>query len=87
MNEIKTILELKETIKAKDREIKDIKRSIFERLQEIRDINESNDYNAPEVKKRKITELCTTTQYELYIDELEEKEKEPILNTDQSTKK
>ena len=44
MNEIKTILELKETIKAKDREIKDIKRSIFERLQEIRDINESNDY-------------------------------------------
>ena len=33
MNEIKTILELKETIKAKDIEIKDIKESIFEILQ------------------------------------------------------
>ena len=94
MSELNTILSLKETIKAKeetisckDKEIKDIKESIFKVLQEIRDINESNDYSAPEVRKRKISELCTNTQYELYIDELDQKEKEPILNTDQSTKK
>lgn len=86
MNEVKKILELKDTIKAKDKEIKDIKESLFEVLQEIRDINESNNCNAPEVIKRKISELCTNTQYELYIDELDQKEKESNSNTNQSIK-
>lgn len=80
MSELNTILSLKETIKAKEE-------TISCKDKEIKDINESNDYSAPEVRKRKISELCTNTQYELYIDELDQKEKEPILNTDQSTKK
>ena len=37
----------------------------------IWNINESNDYSDPSVKRRKISELCTDTRYELLIDEIE----------------
>lgn len=86
------IKQLKETIALKEKEIKDIKFSIADILLTIRNINESNNYSDPSVKKRKISELCTDTRYELLIDELDDcykKQKTKIIelpNTDQSTK-
>ena len=38
-------------------------------LQQIRDINESVNEIDPEVKRRKISEMCTNTIYELLVDE------------------
>lgn len=66
------IKQLEETIKLRDKEIKDIKRSLADKLQEIRNYNEGNDLNDPEQRKRKISEMCTDTIYELRIDELDE---------------
>lgn len=59
------IKRLEKVIDLKDREIHDIKLSLADVLLEIRTINESNEYSAPEVKRRKISELCTNTRYEL----------------------
>ena len=65
------IKQLEETISLKEKEIKDIKFSVTDILLQIRNINESNDYSDPSVKRRKISELCTDTRYELLIDEIE----------------
>ena len=65
------IKQLEETIQRKDKEIKDIKFSLADILLMIRNLNESNDYSDPSVKRRKISELCTDTRYELLIDEIE----------------
>lgn len=86
------IKQLEETIAAKDREIKDIKFSLADILLKIRTINESNDCGDPSVKRRKISELCTDTRYELLIDEIDEfykKDKAKIIKlptTDQSNR-
>ena len=66
------IKKLEETIALKDKEIKDIKISVADVLLKIRTINEANSYSAPEVKTRKISELCTDTRYELLIDIFDE---------------
>lgn len=72
--------QLEETIRLKDKEIQDIKKSVADILLQIRNINESNDYLDPEEKKKKISELCTNTRYELLIDELEDnQEKAKII--------
>lgn len=92
--EAQKIKQLEETIAAKDKEIKDIKFSVSDVLLQIRNLNESNNYADPSVKRRKISELCTDTRYELLIDEIDsfygnEKKKSKIIelpNTDQSTK-
>lgn len=90
--EMLRIKQLEEVIAAKDKEIKDIKFSVSDVLLQIRTINESNNYSDLSVKKRKISELCTDTRYELLIDELDDcykKQKTKIIelpNTDQSTK-
>lgn len=68
-------------IKRRDREINDIKVSLADILQNIRDINESDKYVDPNVKKREISELCTNTIYELLVDE-----KNRTTTTDQSNK-
>lgn len=76
------IKQLEETIKLRDKEIKDIKHSLADRLQEIRDLNEGNDCGDPTQRKRKISEMCTDTIYELRIDEIDEfykKEKSKII--------
>ena len=84
------IKQLEETVKLKEREIYDIKHSLADILFKIRTINESNDCGDPSVKKRKISELCTDTRYELLIDDLDEpyqKDKAKIIKlptTDQS---
>ena len=65
------IKQLEETIALKDKEIKDIKFSVADILLRIRNINESNNYSDPSVKRRKISELCTDTRYELLIDEID----------------
>lgn len=64
------IKRLEEIIELRDKEIHDIKYSLADILEEIRNINEANDYGQPEVKRRKISELCTNTRYELMIDEI-----------------
>lgn len=92
--EAQKIKQLEETIAAKDKEIKGIKFSVSDVLLQIRTLNESNNYADPSVKRRKISELCTDTRYELLIDEIDsfygnEKKKSKIIelpNTDQSTK-
>lgn len=68
-------------IKRRDREINDIKIYLADILQNIRDINESDKYVDPNVKKREISELCTNTIYELLVDE-----KNRTTTTDQSNK-
>lgn len=88
--ELIEIKRLKDTILQKEKEVKDIKFSVSDILMQIRDTNESNDYSDPSVKKRKISELCTDTIYQLLIDEIEEHyEKAKIIelpNTNQSNK-
>jgi hypothetical protein len=73
------IKQLEETIRLKDKEIKDIKTSLADILLHIRILNESNSYGDPSIKRRKITELCTDTRYELLIDELYKKDKAKII--------
>ena len=72
---LKKIKQLEETISLKEKEIKDIKFSVSDVLLQIRNINEANEYSDPSVKKRKISELCTDTRYELLIDEIESNNK------------
>lgn len=85
--EAQKIKQLEETVAAKD---KDIKFSLADILLRIRNLNESNDYGDSSVKRRKISELCTDTRYELLIDEIDgfyQKEKAQIIKlpiTDQS---
>lgn len=76
------IKQLEETVAAKDRKIKDIKFSLADILERIRNLNESNNYGDPSVKRRKISELCTDTRYELLIDEI----KKRTITTNQSNK-
>jgi len=64
-------IDLVEIIERRDKEIHDIKQSIAEVLKQIVIINESNTYGNENVKKRKISELCKDTIYELLIDEKE----------------
>lgn len=75
------IKQLEETIRLKDREIRDIKSSVISVLRDIMIFNEGNVYDNPSVKKRKISEMCTDAIYELWVDELdrdyEEKNIEP----------
>ena len=55
-------------IERKEREIIDIKGSLVDILLKIRDINEWNNYNNESIKRRKISELCNDTAYELLQD-------------------
>jgi len=66
------IKQLEETIRLRNQEIKDIKNSVADILLRIKILNESNSYGDPSIKKRKISELCTDTRYELLIDEIDE---------------
>ena len=69
MSEQNEIKKLSSIIERKDLEIQDIKTSLANILQQIRDINESVNEIDPEVKRRKISEMCTNTIYELLVDE------------------
>lgn len=71
---------MQEIIDRKDREIKDIKFSLADVLLMIRNLNESNEYHDPSVKKRKISELCTDTRYELLVDEIDIKNRTTFTN-------
>ena len=77
------IQELQEVIKLRDREIKDIKSSLADVLQLIRDLVQDVNSDNIEVKKRQISELATNTIYDLRRDLLEEKIIE-LPTTDQS---
>lgn len=68
------IKKLNKIIESRDKEIFDIKTSLADVFQRIRNINEANSYSAPEVKQRRISEICTDTIYELLIDEIDKKE-------------
>lgn len=81
MSEQNEIKGLSSIIERKDIEIQDIKTSLADILQQIRDINESVNEIDPEVKRRKISEMCTNTIYELLVDE-----KNRTITTDQSNK-
>ena len=80
------INKLNKIIALRDEEIFNIKTSLAGVLQKIRDINECNDYSAPEVKTRRISELCTDTIYELLIDETDKKEELDRLPNKSSSK-
>lgn len=81
MSEQNEIKRLSSIIERKDIEIQDIKTSLADTLQQIRDINESVNEIDPEVKRRKISEMCTNTIYELLVDE-----KNRTITADQSNK-
>jgi hypothetical protein len=81
MSEQNEIKRLSSIIERKDIDIQDIKTSLADILQQIRDINESVNEIDPEVKRRKISEMCTNTIYELLVDE-----KNRTITTDQSNK-
>lgn len=81
MSEQNEIKRLSSIIERKDIEIQDIKTSLADILQQIKDINESVNEIDPEVKRRKISEMCTNTIYELLVDE-----KNRTITTDQSNK-
>lgn len=68
------IKKLNKIIALRDKEIFDLKTSLVDVFQRIRNINECNAYSAPEVKQRRISEICTDTIYELLIDEIDKKE-------------
>lgn len=69
MSEQNEIKRLSSIIERKDLEIQDIKTSLANILQQIRDIKESVNEIDPGVKRRKISEMCTNTIYELLVDE------------------
>lgn len=71
------IKRLNKIIALRDKEIFDIKTSLADVFQRIRNMNECNAYSAPEVKQRRISEICTDTIYELLIDEKEELDRLP----------
>lgn len=81
MSEQNEIKRLSSIIERKDIEIQDIKTSLADILQQIRDINKSVNEIDPEVKRRKISEMCTNTIYELLVDE-----KNRTITADQSNK-
>lgn len=81
MSEQNEIKRLSSIIERKDIEIQDIKTSLADILQQIKDINESVNEIDPEVKRRKISEMCANTIYELLVDE-----KNRTITTDQSNK-
>lgn len=81
MSEQNEIKRLSSIIERKDIEIQYIKTSLADILQQIKDINESVNEIDPEVKRRKISEMCTNTIYELLVDE-----KNRTITTDQSNK-
>ena len=59
---------MEETIRLKDREILDIKDSLSDILQTIRDLAQEINQDNIESKKREISELATNTIYELQQD-------------------
>ena len=65
------IKQLEDRVSLKEKEIKDIKFIISDVLLQIKKINESNEYSDPSIKRKKISELCMDTRYELLIDEIE----------------
>lgn len=67
------IKKLKKMIELKEQEILDIKLSVSDVLLQIRKINEANNYSDESIKRRRISELCTDTRYELLIDEMNTK--------------
>lgn len=73
------IAQLNRTIKLKDKEIKDIKYSMADVLDKIRELNECNQYSDPSVLRRKISEICVDTRYQLLIDELDKEQKGKII--------
>lgn len=95
--EKKTVKELEQlvnilegTINLRDKELLDVKTSFWDVLQTIRDLNESSDYNEPDIRRRKISEFCTDVQYQLYVDcvidsdgEIIKNEKNPIYDGSQ----
>ena len=60
------IKRLEEVIALRDKEIHDIKYSLADILEEIRNLNEQNDYGQPEVKKRKISDTGCERFYFIY---------------------
>lgn len=79
------IKQLEKDIKVKEKELHDMEMNLVNVLSEIRSINESNSYNAPEIQKRKISELCSDTIYALLINRALLNKKRTIT-TDQSNK-
>lgn len=69
MSEQNEIKRLSSIIERKDIEIQDIKTSLADILQQIRNINESVNEVDSDVKRREISEMCTNTIYELLVDE------------------
>lgn len=76
---------MEETIRLKDREIQDIKDSLSDILQTIRDLAQEINQDNIESKKREISELATNTIYELQQDLLDEKIEE-LSTTDKSNR-
>lgn len=70
------VKQLQDVIRRKDKEISNIKISLADILLQIRNLNESNNYGDASVKKRKISEICTETRYQLLIDEIDNKYEE-----------
>lgn len=62
---------MEETIKLKDKKIQDIKDSLSDILQTIRDLAQEINQDNIESKKREISELATNTIYELQQDLLD----------------
>lgn len=81
MQEQNEIKRLSNIIEKRDLEIQDIKTSLADILQQIRNINESVNEVDSDVKRREISEMCTNTIYELLVDE-----KNRTTTTDQSNK-
>lgn len=81
------IKNLEDVIQRKDTEIIDIKNSLANILQQIRDLNEKRDEIIKVDTKKEISNLCTNTIYELTFENENEKAKIIELpNTNQSNK-
>lgn len=65
INENQEIKRLNKIISEKERKIHIMEMEFSDVLLEIRTLNESNTYGNESVIRRKISELCTNTRYEL----------------------
>ena len=66
-NDAVTIKQLKQELKQKEKYLFKLQTDLADKLLEIRNLNESNNYSDESVKRRKISELCTDVRYELLV--------------------
>ena len=66
---IRATKQLEKKLEHKEKELKELKVYVASTLLRIRELNECNYCGNEDVRRRKISELCTDTAYDLCLDD------------------